>query len=218
MKKVIVIGIVVLFSILLLVNKSDQQDNKIVDKYPWQITLLPGGQSRVFGIVLNETTLKEVIVILKDRPVVALFESDGALSLEAYFKNVTLGGLTGSFIFTMDVTALQLNEIKTNNSKQKKLEKSGFRYELDMPESVKAEKYIVKSLNYIPTVQLSEEMIVKRFGMPEQKIALKNKELGWHYLYPGKGLDLIYKKEGKEVLQYVSPGDFNLLSEPLQSH
>lgn len=218
MKKIIVIGVVVFIGILFLVNKPNQPDNKIVDKYPWQITILPGGQSRIFGVILNETTLKEVIAILKDRPVVALFESDGTLSLEAYFKNITLGGLIGSFIFTLDVTELQLNEIKTNNSKQQKLEKSGFRYELDLPESVKAEKYIVKSLNYIPTVQLSEEMIVKRFGIPQQKIALKNKEVGWHYLYPEKGLDLIYKKEGREVLQYISPKYFNLLSAPLQSH
>ena len=75
----------------------------------------------------------------------------------------------------------------------------------------------MKNLIYIPAVQLDEEIIVKRFGKPIHKIKLKTKETGWHYLYPEKGLDLIYKEEGKEILQYVLPKKFNALLEPLQS-
>lgn len=76
----------------------------------------------------------------------------------------------------------------------------------------------MKNLIYIPTVQLDEETIVRRFGEPTYKIKLKTKEPGWHYLYPEKGLDLIFKEEGKEVLQYVLPKNFNALLEPLQVH
>jgi len=126
--------------------------------------------------------------------------------------------MTGSFIFTLNASGKQLNKIKKESSKKKKTENNGLRYELDKPASDKSKTLVVQNLIYIPTVQLSDEVILKRFGKPTYKIKLKTKETGWHYLYPEKGLDLIYKEEGKEVLQYVSPKEFNLLLEPLQSH
>jgi hypothetical protein len=218
MKKIIVISVLVLLVLFFMVNKKTGNNQPIVETYPWQVTTLPDGRSRVFGIILGETTLKEVDNIFTSRPKMALFEANEKLSLEAYYKNVSLGGMIGSFILTLDASIQQLNNIKKESAKQKRTENNGKRYELDKLASDKTKKLIVKNLIYIPTVQLDEAIIVKRFGKPTHKIKLKTKEIGWHYLYPEKGLDLIYKEEGKEVLQYVLPKNFNALLEPLQSH
>lgn len=218
MKKVTIILALVLLALFLLVNKGTKDDAQIVEKYPWQISNLEKGKSRVFGIVLGETSLKKVDLILKSSPKVVLFELDKKLSLEAYYKNISLGGLIGSFIFTLDASEEQLNKIKKESVNKEPAENKGQRYNLDKPAIEKSRILMVKNLIYIPTVQLDEKTIVQRFGKPSKKIKLKTKEVGWHYLYPEKGLDLIYKEEGKEVLQYVLPKDFNLLLEPLQSH
>jgi hypothetical protein len=198
-------------------NEKTGNGKRIVQTYPWQVNILPDGRSRVFGVILGETLLKEVDVILNNTPKMALFEANKKLSLEAYYKNVSLGGLIGSFIFTLNVPDKQLNKIKQEGSKKKRIENNGVRYDLDKPASDESKTLIVKNLIYIPTVQLDEKTIIQRFGQPAFKIKLKTKEIGWHYLYPEKGLDLIYKEDGKEVLQYVSPAKFNLLLEPLQS-
>lgn len=216
MKKIIIISVLLLI-LFYVFNKESQQDKDIVEKYPWQVSLLPDGRTRVFGIVFNETSLKTVDEILKSSPTIALFESKDSLSLEAYYKNVTLAGLIGSFIFSLDASVMQLNEIKTESKKQNRTANNGIRYELDKDTSEKTKELRVTNLIYIPTVQLDEETIIKRFGQPDYKIKLETKEQGWHYLYPEKGLDLIFKEEGKEVLQYVLPKNFNLLLEPLQS-
>ena len=209
--------LVVLF--LFFTLKQTPKDNKpIVDVYPWQIDVLKDGRSRVFGIVLNETTLMEVDAKLNILPEMALYESKKSLALEAYYKNVSLGGLIGSFIFTIDMPVKLLKEIKKESYKQERTENNEAKYKLDKLASQKAKAYQVKNLIYIPRVQLDEETIVKRFGKPTYKIKLKTKEMGWHYLYPEKGLDLIYKKEGKEVLQYIEPKKFNLLLKPLQQN
>lgn len=218
MKHIIIIGLLVGLILFFMVSEKTGDDKTIVEKYPWQVTVLPDGHSRVFGVLLGESFLKEVDVILNSRPAVALFESKGGLSLEAYYKNVSLGGLIGSFIFTLNATNEQLIKIKQESSKKKRTENNNIRYELDKLASDNAKELIVKNLIYIPAVQLDEETIVKRFGEPSQKLKLKTKEVGWHYLYPEKGLDLIYKEEGKEVLQYVTPKNFNSLLEPLQTH
>lgn len=218
MKHIFIIGVAVALILFFMVNKKTDDDKVIVETYPWQVTILPDGKSRVFGIVLGETYLKEIDGVLKIRPTVALFESKDKLSLEAYYKNVTLGGLIGSFIFTLNTTDEHLTKIKKESSKKKRTENNNIRYELDKIASDNAKELTVKNLIYVPTVQLDEDMIVKRFGKPSHKIKLKTKEVGWHYLYPEKGLDLIYKEESKEVLQYVQPKNFNALLEPLQSH
>ena len=199
-------------------NKKTGNNKPIVQTYPWQINILANGRSRVFDIVIGETTLKEIDVILNSSPKMALFEANNKLSLEAYYKNISLGRMIGSFIFTLDVTDKQLNKIKKESTRKKRTDNNGIRHELDKPAADNSKKLIVKSLIYIPAAQLDDKTIINRFGEPGYKIKLKTKEPGWHYLYPDKGLDLIYKEEGKEVLQYVAPKEFNLLLEPLQSH
>lgn len=218
MKKIIIISILVIFVLFFVFSEKTGNNKLIVQTYPWQVDILSTGKSRVFGIVLEETSLNEVDTILNSVPKMALFEANNKLSLEAYYKNVSLGGLTGSFIFTINATDQQLNKIKNESTKKKRAENKGLRYELDKPASDNSKSLTVKNLIYIPTVQLDEKTIVLRFGEPTYKIKLKTKEVGWHYLYPEKGLDLIYKEDGKEVLQYVLPKNFNSLLEPLQVH
>lgn len=217
MKKIVVILVLILF--LFLILKQKPVNNKIIDEmYPWQIEQLDGGRSRVFGIILGETTLKEAGDKLKASAELAIYESKEKLTIEAYYNNILLGGLIGSFIFTLDVPTEKLMQIKQASVKKERLQTKEIKYKLDKLAAEKLQNYQVKNLIYIPRVQLDEEMIVKRFGKPEYKIKLKTKEPGWHYLYPKKGLDLIYKEEAKEVLQFVNPKDFKELLLPLQAH
>ena len=229
MKNIILVTVVILIIIYftLIMNKGSQQSMPIVNKYPWQVSVLADGKTRVFGVIFNESTLGDVNKILNSTATIALFETKttlvknnlpaNKLSLEAYYKNISLGGLIGSFIFTLNASGQQLKNFKRESRKHKVTENGSIRYELGMSRSDKIKMLAVKNLIYIPTVQLDEETIIKRFGKPKNKIKLNTKEKGWHYLYPEKGLDLIYKEEGKEVLQYVLPKEFNLLLEPLQS-
>jgi len=217
MKKIIIISALVVVALFFLTEKKTGNNKILVDTYPWQITMLPDGRSRVFGIVLGESSLNDVDAILKNRPEMAIFETNNKLELEAYYKSISLGGMIGSFILTTNASEQELNTIKEKSMRKKGDERNGIRYELDKPTADKAKALIVNNLIYIPTVQLDEEIIIQRFGKPAYKIKIKTKEIGWHYLYPEKGLDLIYKEEGKEVLQYVLPKNFNALLKPLQT-
>lgn len=217
MKKIIIISAIGVIALFFMVEKKTGNNKVMFDTYPWQITILPDGHSRVFGIVLGETSLQEVDALLKSKPKMALFEANNKLELEAYYKSVSIGGMIGSFILTLNASEQELKTIKKESRRKKGDESNGVRYELDKPTAEKSKSLIVKNLIYIPTVQLDDEIIIERFGKPAYKIKLKTKESGWHYLYPEKGLDLIYKEEGKEVLQYVLPEKFNALLEPLQS-
>ena len=72
---------------------------------------------------------------------------------------------------------------------------------------------IIIGITFIPAVKLDEEVILARFGEPDQRIELAGVT---HYLYPARGLDIALHADSKEVLQYVSPAKFQQLVQPLQ--
>lgn len=125
MKKIIIISILVIFVLFFVFSEKTGNNKPVVQTYPWQIDILADGKSRVFGVVLEETLLKEVDAILNSAPKMALFEANNKLSLEAYYKNVSLGGLTGSFIFTINASVQQLNKIKNEALRKNELKIRG---------------------------------------------------------------------------------------------
>ena len=73
---------------------------------------------------------------------------------------------------------------------------------------------VISSLTYMPSINLSEELIQHRFGDPHQK--LKDPEGdAVHWLYPDKGVDIALSERAKEVIQYVHPANFDRVREPL---
>ena len=68
----------------------------------------------------------------------------------------------------------------------------------------------VTAITYIPSLNLETSMLQKRFGEPAQKI-MDSVNHAEHWLYPDKGLDIALNKNEKDVLQYVSPKDFDKL-------
>ena len=72
----------------------------------------------------------------------------------------------------------------------------------------------ISSLTYMPSIRLDEEIFLKRFGQPGQRIR-ERKSGAVHWLYPQNGLDIALGGEEKPVLQYVPPKDFDKLLQPL---
>ena len=215
MSKVVIARIVVLgmmlFSIIACKQVDDQPKEDI---YPWQITIQPDGKLRVFGIILNETTLIDAAALLGRDYKIGLFEtSNQPMSLEAYFNEVTMGGISGKFVMTLEATQDELAELLQNAVKREVLESGAKRYTLKAETSAALAQKRITSLSYIPYINLDEEIINKRFGEPAERIIVDQKRQ--HLLYPELGLDLLLDEEGKELLQYVAPAKFEQLRQPL---
>ena len=73
----------------------------------------------------------------------------------------------------------------------------------------------IASLTYMPSVRLDEKTIARRFGQPGSRIREK-KSGTLHWLYPQHGLDIALGRDDRPVLQYVPPGHFAELLQPLQ--
>lgn len=180
---------------------------------PWQIEMLPDGKSRVFGILLDQSTLAEAGTRLDESPALAVVAAGGETgTLEAYFEQVRLGALTGKMILVADIPDDELRALQARAVKVEPQESGSRRFSLGTEDRQNALGLKVKAITFVPSARLERQTIVDRFGIPGETLTAGDAE---HFLYPERGLDLALSAGGKAVLQYVAPARFALLKEPL---
>jgi hypothetical protein len=192
-------------------SNDTQNESELVTGFPWQIEQLPNGTTRVFGIVPGQTTLGAAMAQLGDDNELAIIATPGeAGSLEVYYSHYTAGLIEGKLILVADI------EPDTLASMQLRARREGGTHRLllnegDLP---RARRAVVRAITFMPTFDLDEESTRARFGMPAEVLPVSAQEQ--HLLYPVLGLDLVLNADGKDVLQYLSPDDFDTHRAQLQ--
>jgi len=211
MKYFIALLIIILVTVgLTFFNNDGQQSDEPLTGLPWQIDKLPDGDTRVFGITLGRTTLGEAIELLGDDldlAIIAAPHETGAL--EAYYSRYSAGPITGKLILMQEISPETLLTLRKRAFKDGGTRK----YHLHPDDLPLAYRTPVKVITFLPSLNLDEEIIQARFGIPAEIIQVYSQQ---HLLYPDKGLDLIFDTDNKEVLQYLSPNEFSAHRAQLQ--
>ncbi len=198
------------------------KNNEAVTGLPWQVEILSDGSThdgstRVFGLTVGVSKLSDALEILgKDMELAIIAASGEGGNLEMYYGHYRAALLSGKLILQTSVSdekiklwrdnAVKFDYMATGLAKKYSLSPD------DLP-NVLNEKIV--GLTFIPAVNLDEAVILARFGEPDRRIALPGVT---HYLYPTIGLDIAHHADSKEVLQYVSPANFQQLVQPLKSN
>ncbi|MCK4951943.1 MAG: hypothetical protein KAS48_09000, partial [Gammaproteobacteria bacterium] len=132
-------------------------------------------------------------------------------SLEMYYGHYRASVITGKLVVHTSASEKNIKEWRKNapkfdytaNGRAKK-------YRLSVDDLERALDEVVTGLTFIPSINLDEEIIRTRFGEPDQRTELEGVV---HFLYPEKGLDIVIIEKGKEVIQYVIPGDYGAVVE-----
>lgn len=180
---------------------------------PWQVEVNKDGSTRVFGLTLGRSTLRDAARQFAESPAVAVVgtrNEDG--TLEAYFETVTLGGLKGRIVLSLHTTTDQLRAMRQRSPKTEFMESTTRRSELSAGDRDLADGLPIRALSYLPAARLDAATLIQRFGAPTERIIQDEIE---HLLYPVLGLDIATGAKGRTVIQYVAPSDFNLLRAPL---
>jgi hypothetical protein len=212
MKYFIVLLIVILAAVgLIFFNGDEQRNNAPVTGLPWQIDILPGGDTQVFGITPGRTTLGEAIELLGndlDLAIIAAPHETG--TLEAYFSHYSAGPITGKLILMLDIAPAALLPLRERGYQ----DGGTRRYHLHPDDLQVAYRAPVKVITFLPSFNLDEAIVQARFGGPAEIIQVHSQQK--HLLYPDKGLDLILNTDSKEVLQYLPPDEFSAHRTQLQ--
>lgn len=185
---------------------------------PWQIEILPAGQSRVFGLTLPVSTLADAQRLQGTEFAVGLIldqaeGKDYALALEAYQERAQLGFVSGKLILTLRVSEDVLAGLVERSRDSQAMRSGARRIELAPADRQAVLDWPIRAITFIPAVDLDPQTVLARFGEPASRVAAE--EGREHLLYPIRGLDLLLDPNGREILQYVAPAEFEALSAPL---
>lgn len=202
------IGILVLGGFFLAIMRPPGgQTSAPGQDLPWQITRHPDGATiTVFGLTLGQSALRQAVDKLGRRYELGVFQApDGALSLEAYFRDALVGGLSGRWVLSAQLPAEALAALLGHASTSKPTAEGGHRYPVAEADQDFALSATVTAITLMPVAKFDADLVRRRFGEPAERIAAAG---GMHWLYPERGLDLLLGDQGETLLQYVPPPEF----------
>lgn len=205
----------VLVLLVELYSSSKKNIEKSVD-LPWKVEISPTNTTRVFGVDIGKTTLKEMMLSLHKIAEVSLFEnSNEEYTIEAYFGKMRLGIFDAKIIAELDVSELKMKRILTQLDKSKKKATPSGRWEYELDEGLLQEVNDMRiwRLVYLPIAEYDDEIISKQFGKPQNKKRIDDQST--HWFYPEKGVIIIDNNQENDVFHYVSPDDFSRLKKML---
>jgi hypothetical protein len=209
----LVVGIVA--AILFWSLSGNDKENKAVAAtgLPWQVSTTASGATHVLGVDIGETTFKELMFKLRLLAEPALFETpEGNLFLEASFGKKKFGVLEARLIAEMEADQSVFKIMKEDNAGRDSTPSNHWKYSLSVESTKVANDLRVWRLVYLPIADFELKQM-KFFGEPAEKIQVTDNAQYW--LYPKKGMALLWDKEGKEIFYYAAPKDFARLKQSL---
>lgn len=191
------------------------EDAEVLTGLPWQIETGADGSTQVFGIHIGRSSLADAMNILGDDMELAIIAgSDETGSLEMYYGHYKAGLLSGKLVLQTGIDEQDLKRWRDNAVKSEYMATGkAKKYTLSADDLPQVLDEVIVGLTFVPAVNLDEEVILARFGIPQNRILSAGVE---HFLYPDKGLDIALHEHSKEVLQYVEPRAFDRLLKPFQ--
>jgi hypothetical protein len=210
----LLVFLTIIVAAFLYLKPAGDYSSQTIKGLPWQIELLPDGTSKVFGVTLGQSTLGEARERLGDDMELAIIVvAADDHGLEMFYSHYTAGVFSGKLIVAADIGPDTLEQLLDRAVKAEYLESGARKFHVNPDDLPVAYQAAVKSITFIPGIALDEQTALKHFGTPAETIRRSDQVA--HLLYPGKGLDLIINKDGKDVLQYVAPRNFAELRDPL---
>lgn len=194
---------------------------------PWQITATSDGSSEVMGLTLapvseesysapRGSTLADAQKRWGQDMQIAIIAAPGEDGLlEAFVDPASAGMITGKVVITAALDGTTIKAMRERAVKSEFMESTTRKYTLTPQDLQTALRAPIASLSFIPQANLDADTVLARFGQPSERLR-SNGHLE-HFLYPAKGLDLALDSEGKELLQYVAPAEFERLKAPLEA-
>lgn len=194
-----------------------RQDDNHPGMMPWTIKVNNDGTSTVFGLTLDRSTLGDAQQQFQEPGELTMFRSrHGRLAVEGYFDDVILSGFSSQFVLEARLSDAELNAIYNRGLRVATMSDRQQRITMGPADMARVRTAPIASITYLPRTSIGWATVAKRFGKPSLKMTEPNGTTV-HWLYPAKGLDVAIEANGKAVLQYVAPRDFQRVLKPLQA-
>ncbi len=212
-----VLGFTVLALLIGVYLSSLKNPDEAHAGFPWQVNVLPSGHTQVFSVIIGQTSLGEAEKQFKEMAELTLFSAENTPPvIEAFFAEVKIGGLKSKMVMLINLPLAELESMFNRGARIATMGSGTRKVTLSSEDARRVRGAAISSITYLPSINLSAEVIEKRFGIPAEKLADSSSD-AIHWLYPDKGIDIALSENNKEVIQYVMPQNFDtLVVQPLK--
>lgn len=211
MKKIILglIGLILVAVVAIWLFGREPKTMQVED-LPWQVERTPTGSTRVFSIILGQTSLDEASRHFNKVPEIAVFlGAQGPESIEAYFGKTRVGVFDAKVVLSLAASSEIMAKVAETAGEPEPMPSGSWKRPVSEVALETVIQLPIKSITYVPSVQYESDIVLRRFGEPSDK--LQHNEHSEYWFYPDLGLVILLDMEGKEILQYVAPDDFEEL-------
>jgi len=206
------------------VNAPQNNQQHPVSDFPWKIENLKSGHTRVFNLIVGQSTLNDAQQQFKEIAEITLFyppklKLESAPKsrpvIEAFFNDIKIAGLKSKMVMSIELPADKIMAMFERGARIATLGSGTRKVTLSSADAALVRQSPIASITYLPSINLSAELLEKRFGQPNEKIADAQSD-AVHWLYPEKGVDIALSESEKDVILYVMPEKFDALIKPLK--
>lgn len=196
---VIALTTLLFFALLWLAPTSHNNVNQ--DQLPWNASYDENGQLHALGLVLNQSTLKDVTELYGRDIEVKLFEmQDGSKSAEAYLGSAYIGTIHGALVIKLALTEAELAEFYDRGARTTISKQGARQIQLNNADTLALFNFPIDEVTLVPRRNLTTESIIKRFGEADEVQELEEGLQRW--LYPQRGLELVLLEGSNDILRY----------------
>jgi hypothetical protein len=185
---------------------------------PWRVEPAGPGTVTVFGLPLPGATLGDLQRRWGDDAVqVAVMARRGETgALEAYVETFRAGGVTGRLVAAAAADAVTVSGLRERAPREERIDAEATRWHLSPGDRDAVRPVPIVGYTFLPSARLDAATVRLRFGEPAERWALRKGVEQW--LYPSIGVAVQIDEEGRDLVQYVAPGDVDArLRAPLEA-
>lgn len=191
---------------LLWSRDADAPAVPAADALPWHVEWVDAGATRVFGLTLGRSPLADALPRDAEPQVALVGRGDEVGALEALVDPFAAGFVSGRLVVAADADAALRRAWRERSTQRDAGGDGAWRHRLAPADLAQALRSPVAGLTFIPSAQLDAATLRQRFGEPDERV--RTGERLEHWLYPARGLAITLDAQGREVLQYVAPPQF----------
>jgi hypothetical protein len=170
---------------------------------PWQSYLDDQGKTVVFNLTMDESTLTESMRLFGTEVEASLFENkDQKKTLEVYFSNTKIGGISAKIILNLELNDQQFNHLSDNIKETEVMPSGNKKTIFNQVGESSMFGLTISVLTFIPSADLSPDTLLSLFKKPARVDQVKSGVEYWYY--PSKGLRIIVDDEHKEILEFYN--------------
>jgi hypothetical protein len=197
------LGTALALVLIVYVLIPDRNQTQRFEDLPWQVEVIAEDRTRVLGIELGQTTLRDLARRLPVPDLQLFVAPDGTRTVEAFYSNARIPPFEANMILVPGLDAAGMDFVWAERSSDRPMPSGARRYALSDRAMRALSDLPVVEMSYIPRARWNPDQVRERFGEPEVLLRIGDDQTYW--LYPDLGVAIVMPTgRGRVLMHYAT--------------